>query len=215
MHDSLPLWVDDAAAEPSWLGDYFFRAGVGRECTDAGLMDCADGLYCGVDGRTDSRCTWAKKIEAERIVLRWPWLVCYLSLRFRFSVFSAGQALRGYGVSKVNNGGLMGSQEIVYGLRLGLQAIMGSRLLQGFNATPSGINITIGLAMLIGRFLMIISDDGLRAIWRLKKKMFPFSGHVPSSYAPVCGVADRYHTDRWGAHFLPDAFPWPDRRTFF
>ena len=70
------------------------------------------------------------------------------------------------------------------------------------------------LAMLIGRFLMIIPMMAIAGNLATKKIVPPLRARS-RFYTSVCGVADRGHTHRWRTHFFPDAFTRSDRRTFF
>lgn len=92
-----------------------------------------------------------KKIEAREIklsmlyVLIFPLLILY---------FSAWSAVRPYGLSSLNNAGPHGLSEILYAYSSA--AGNNGSAFAGLNANTLWYNITQGLAMLAGRFLMII-----------------------------------------------------------
>ena len=92
-----------------------------------------------------------KKIEAREVklamlyVLIFPLVILY---------FSAWSAVAPYGVSSVNNAGPHGLSEILYAYSEA--AGNNGSAFAGLNANTPWYNVSIGLAMLIGRFLMII-----------------------------------------------------------
>ena len=75
-------------------------------------------------------------------------------------------------------------------------------------------NTTMGLAMLIGRFLHDHSDDGHCRQSGQQESSASLSRHIPCPYAPVRGVAGRRDTDRWRADLFPDPFAGTDCGTF-
>jgi len=92
-----------------------------------------------------------KKIEAKDVKMA---MLYVLVFAFSILVLSAWSSVATYGASKVNNPGPHGLSEIVYAFVSGT-GNNGSAF-AGLNANTLWYNTMIGLAMLIGRFLMII-----------------------------------------------------------
>ena len=150
-----------------------------------------------------------KKIEAKDVKMA---MLYVLVFAFSILVFSAWSSVATYGASKVNNAGPHGLSEIVYAFVSGT-GNNGSAF-AGLNANTLWYNTTIGLAMLIGRFLMIIPMMAIAGNLATKKIVPPSAGtfpvHTPLFVVLLIGVI----LDRWRADFFPDAFAWPDRGAF-
>jgi K+-transporting ATPase ATPase A chain len=92
-----------------------------------------------------------KKIEAREVklamlyVLIFPLVILY---------FAAWSAVAPYGVSSLNNNGPHGLSEILYAYSSG--AGNNGSAFAGLNANTPWWNVSLGLTMLIGRFLMIV-----------------------------------------------------------
>jgi K+-transporting ATPase ATPase A chain len=151
-----------------------------------------------------------KKIEAKDVKMAMLYV-----LVFAFSIlgFSAWSSVAAYGASKVNNAGPHGLSEIVYAF-VSATGNNGSAF-AGLNANTLWYNITIGFAMLIGRFLMIIPMMAIAGNLATKKIVPPSAGTFPVHTPLFCGVVGRRHTDRWRADLFPDAFARTDRGAFF
>jgi K+-transporting ATPase ATPase A chain len=115
-----------------------------------------------------------KKIEAKDVKMAMLYV-----LVFAFSIlgFSAWSSVAAYGASKVNNAGPHGLSEIVYAFT-SATGNNGSAF-AGLNANTLWYNITIGLAMLIGRFLMIIPMMAIAGNLATKKIVPPSAGTFP------------------------------------
>jgi K+-transporting ATPase ATPase A chain len=115
-----------------------------------------------------------KKIEAKDVKMAMLYV-----LVFAFSIlgFSAWSSVAAYGASKVNNSGPHGLSEIVYAFTSGT-GNNGSAF-AGLNANTFWYNTTIGLAMLIGRFLMIIPMMAIAGNLATKKIVPPSAGTFP------------------------------------
>jgi len=92
-----------------------------------------------------------KKIESREMKLAMLYV-----LVFPFAVlgFSAWSAVASYGISSLNNAGPHGLSEILYAYTSG--AGNNGSAFAGLNANTPWWNVTLGLTMLIGRFLMIV-----------------------------------------------------------
>jgi K+-transporting ATPase ATPase A chain len=115
-----------------------------------------------------------KKIEAKDVKMA---MLYVLVFAFSILVFSAWSSVAAYGASKVNNAGPHGLSEIVYAFTSGT-GNNGSAF-AGLNANTLWYNTTIGLAMLIGRFLMIIPMMAIAGNLATKKIVPPSAGTFP------------------------------------
>jgi K+-transporting ATPase ATPase A chain len=92
-----------------------------------------------------------KKVEAREVKLAMLYVLIFPLV---ILVFSGWSAAAPYGVSSLNNAGPHGLSEILYAYTSGT-GNNGSAF-AGLNANTPWYNVTLGLAMLIGRFLMIV-----------------------------------------------------------
>jgi K+-transporting ATPase ATPase A chain len=115
-----------------------------------------------------------KKIEAKDVKMA---MLYVLVFAFLILVLSAWSSVATYGVSKVNNPGPHGLSEIVYAFVSGT-GNNGSAF-AGLNANTLWYNTMIGLAMLIGRFLMIIPMMAIAGNLAAKKIVPPSTGTFP------------------------------------
>jgi K+-transporting ATPase ATPase A chain len=92
-----------------------------------------------------------KKIEAREVKLAMLYVLIFPLV---ILVFSGWSVAAPYGVSSLNNAGPHGLSEILYAYTSGT-GNNGSAF-AGLNANTPWYNVTLGLAMLIGRFLMIV-----------------------------------------------------------
>jgi K+-transporting ATPase ATPase A chain len=115
-----------------------------------------------------------KKIEAKDVKMA---MLYVLVFAFSILVFSAWSSVAAYGASKVNNAGPHGLSEIVYAFTSGT-GNNGSAF-AGLHANTPWYNTTIGLAMLIGRFLMIIPMMAIAGNLATKKIVPPSAGTFP------------------------------------
>jgi potassium-transporting ATPase potassium-binding subunit len=115
-----------------------------------------------------------KKIEAKDVKMA---MLYVLVFAFSILVFSAWSSVATYGASKVNNPGPHGLSEIVYAFVSGT-GNNGSAF-AGLNANTLWYNTMIGLAMLIGRFLMIIPMMAIAGNLAAKKIVPPSAGTFP------------------------------------
>jgi K+-transporting ATPase ATPase A chain len=115
-----------------------------------------------------------KKIESKDVKMA---MLYVLVFAFSILVFSAWSSVASYGTSKVNNSGPHGLSEIVYAFVSGT-GNNGSAF-AGLNANTLWYNTTTGLAMLIGRFLMIIPMMAIAGNLATKKIVPPSAGTFP------------------------------------
>jgi potassium-transporting ATPase potassium-binding subunit len=116
-----------------------------------------------------------KKVEAREMklavlyVLIFPFMILYLS---------AWAAVAPYAVSSVNNAGPHGLSEILYAYSSGT-GNNGSAF-AGLNANTAWWNVTLGLSMLVGRFLMIIPVLAIAGSLVSKRVLPPGPGTFPT-----------------------------------
>jgi K+-transporting ATPase ATPase A chain len=115
-----------------------------------------------------------KKIEAKDVKMA---MLYVLVFAFSILVFSAWSSVATYGASKVNNAGPHGLSEIVYAF-VSATGNNGSAF-AGLDANTLWYNATMGIAMLIGRFLMIIPMMAVAGNLATKKIVPPSAGTFP------------------------------------
>jgi K+-transporting ATPase ATPase A chain len=117
-----------------------------------------------------------KKIEAKEMKLAMLYVLIFPLIILGFSGWSS---VAGYGTSSLNNAGPHGLSEILYAYTSGT-GNNGSAF-AGLNANTHWWNVTLGLAMLGGRFLMIIPILGLAGSMLNKKTVVPGPGTFPTN----------------------------------
>ncbi len=115
-----------------------------------------------------------KKIESYDVKMA---MLFVLIFPLSILVFTAVAALLPIGLSSLNNAGPHGLTEMLYAYTSGT-ANNGSAF-AGLNANTHFYNLTIGFAMLIGRFLMIVPMLALAGNLATKKLVPPSSGTFP------------------------------------
>ncbi|MEK7704338.1 MAG: potassium-transporting ATPase subunit KdpA [Myxococcota bacterium] len=119
-----------------------------------------------------------KKIEAREMKLA---VLYVLVFPLCILVLSAWAAVADYGTSSLNNAGPHGLSEILYAFTSA--AGNNGSAFAGLNANTSWWNITLGMAMLIGRFLMIIPVLAIAGSMVGKKAVPPGPGTFPTNGA--------------------------------
>jgi K+-transporting ATPase ATPase A chain len=120
-----------------------------------------------------------KKIESKDVKMA---MLYVLVFALSILCFSAWSSIAPYGASKVNNGGPHGLSEIVYAY-VSATGNNGSAF-NGLTINNYWYNTTIGVAMLVGRFLMIIPMMGIAGNLAMKKIVPPSAGTFPV-YTPL------------------------------
>jgi K+-transporting ATPase ATPase A chain len=117
-----------------------------------------------------------KKIEAREVKLAMLYILIFpLSILY----FSGWSVVAPYGVSSLNNAGPHGLSEILYAYT-SATGNNGSAF-AGLNANTPWYNVTLGLAMLIGRFLMIVPALAIAGALVGKKVVAPGPGTFPTN----------------------------------
>jgi K+-transporting ATPase ATPase A chain len=119
-----------------------------------------------------------KKIEAREMKLASLYILVFPAV---ILLFAAWSSVTPYGVSSLNNAGPHGLSEILYAYSSG--AGNNGSAFAGLNANTPWWNTTLGLTMLIGRFLMIVPALGIAGAM-VGKKIVPESlGTFPTDGA--------------------------------
>ena len=124
-----------------------------------------------------------KKIEAKEVKMA---MLAILVLPLSILGFTALAAVVPAGLSSLNNAGPHGFSEILYAFSSGT-GNNGSAF-AGLNANTPFYNITIGLAMLVGRFLMIVPMMAIAGSLVAKKIAPPSAGTFPTHGALFVGL---------------------------
>jgi K+-transporting ATPase ATPase A chain len=124
-----------------------------------------------------------KKIEAREMKLAVLYILVFPLLVLGLSAWAA---VAPYGVSSLGNAGPHGLSEILYAYTSG--AGNNGSAFAGLNANTRFWNLTLGLAMLAGRFLMIIPVLAIAGSMIGKKVVPPGPGTFPTSGALFAGL---------------------------
>ena len=117
-----------------------------------------------------------KKIEGKEMKLG---MLYVLIFPFIILGFSAWGAVSNYGTSSLNNAGPHGLTEILYAFSSG--AGNNGSAFGGLNGNTPWWNVTLGLTMLGGRFLMIVPVLGIAGSMVGKKVVPPSAGTFPTT----------------------------------
>ncbi len=117
-----------------------------------------------------------KKIEAREMKLAMLYVLIFPLIILGFSAWAV---LAPYGVSSLNNGGPHGLSEILYAFT-SATGNNGSAF-AGISANTPFYNVTLGLAMLVGRFLMIVPALAIAGSMIGKKVVQPGPGTFPTN----------------------------------
>jgi K+-transporting ATPase ATPase A chain len=172
MHDSFMPLGGMVPLVNMMLGEVVF-GGVGSGMYGMLIMVVLTVFIAGLMvGRTPEYL--GKKIESYDVKMA---MLYVLIFPLSILVFTAIAALLPIGLSSLNNAGPHGLTEMLYAYTSG-SANNGSAF-AGLNANTHFYNLTIGFAMLIGRFLMIVPMLALAGNLATKKLVPPSSGTFP------------------------------------
>jgi K+-transporting ATPase ATPase A chain len=119
-----------------------------------------------------------KKIEAKEMKLAMLYVLIFPLLILGLSAWSA---VKGYGTSSLANAGPHGLTELLYAYTSGT-GNNGSAF-AGLDANTPWWNVSLGIAMLAGRFLMIVPILGIAGAMLNKKTVAPGPGTFPTNGA--------------------------------
>jgi K+-transporting ATPase ATPase A chain len=117
-----------------------------------------------------------KKIESKEMKLAMLYVLIFPLVVLGFTAWSA---VVPYGTSSLNNGGPHGLMEILYAYSSG--AGNNGSAYAGLNANTPWYNVSLGIDMLAGRFLMIVPALGIAGSMLGKKVVPPSSGTFPTN----------------------------------
>jgi K+-transporting ATPase ATPase A chain len=117
-----------------------------------------------------------KKIETREVKLAMLYALVFPLVILSFSAWTA---VAPYGLSSLNNAGAHGLSEILYAFTSAV-ANNGSAF-GGLNANTPWYNVTLGLAMLAGRFWMIVPALAIAGVLAGKKVAPPGPGTLPTT----------------------------------
>jgi K+-transporting ATPase ATPase A chain len=174
MHDSFTPLGGLVPLANIMLGEVIF-GGVGAGLYGILVMVLLSVFIAGLMvGRTPEYL--GKKIEAREMKAA---MLYVLVFPLMILAFAGWAAVAGYGTSSLNNAGPHGLTEILYAFTSGT-GNNGSAF-AGLNANTPFFNTTIGLAMLGGRFLMIIPAMAIAGSMLKKKTVAPGPGTFPTN----------------------------------
>ena len=128
-----------------------------------------------------------KKIQSYDVKMA---MLALLVLAISILGFAAWASVSKWGLAGLNNSGPHGLSEILYAYS-SANGNNGSAF-AGLSANTPWYNTTLGLAMLIGRFLMIVPIMALAGSLGQKKHRSPQRGDLPSLRLHLCRPADRH-----------------------
>ena len=117
-----------------------------------------------------------KKIESREMKLAMLYALIFPLIILGFTAWSA---VSPYGVSSLNNGGPRGLMEMLYAYTSG--AGNNGSAYAGLNANTPWYNVSLGIDMLAGRFLMIVPTLGIAGAMVGKKVVPPSAGTFPTN----------------------------------
>jgi len=117
-----------------------------------------------------------KKIETKEIKLAMLYVLIFPLVILGFAAWSA---VAPYGVSSLNNAGPHGLSEMLYAFTSA--AGNNGSAFAGISANTPWYNVTLGLAMLAGRFLMIVPALAIAGVLAGKKAVAPGPGTLPTT----------------------------------
>ena len=124
-----------------------------------------------------------KKIESREMKLAMLYILIFPLLILGFTAWSA---VNPYGVSSLNNAGPHGLMEMLYAYSSA--AANNGSAYGGISANTPWYNVTLGITMLAGRFLMIIPALGIAGSMAGKKVVPPSLGTFPTSGATFAAL---------------------------
>ena len=119
-----------------------------------------------------------KKIESREMKLAMLYVLIFPLVILGFTAWSA---VKPYGVSSLNNAGPHGLMEMLYAYTSG--AANNGSAYAGLNANTPWYNVSLGIDMLAGRFLMIVPALGIAGSMVGKKVVPPSLGTFPTNGA--------------------------------
>jgi len=174
MHDSFTPLGGLALLFNIQLGEVVF-GGVGAGLYGILVMAILSVFIAGLMvGRTPEYL--GKKIEAREVKLAMLYLLIFPLVILAFAAWSS---VAPYGLVSRNNAGPHGLSEILYAFTSA--AGNNGSAFGGLNANTPWYNVTLGLTMLAGRFLMIVPALAIAGVLAGKKSVPPSPGTLPTT----------------------------------
>jgi K+-transporting ATPase ATPase A chain len=117
-----------------------------------------------------------KKVETREVKLAMLYVLVFPLLTLGFAAWSS---VAPYGLSSLHNAGPHGLSEILYAFSSG--AGNNGSAFAGLNANTPWYDVTLGITMLAGRFLMIVPALGIAGVLAGKKPVAPGPGTLPTN----------------------------------
>jgi potassium-transporting ATPase potassium-binding subunit len=117
-----------------------------------------------------------KKIETKEVKLAMLYVLVFPLVILAFTAWSS---VVPYGVASLNNAGPHGLSEILYAFTSA--AGNNGSAFAGLNANTPWYNVALGIAMLVGRFLMIVPALAIAGVLAAKKSVPPGPGTLPTN----------------------------------
>jgi K+-transporting ATPase ATPase A chain len=117
-----------------------------------------------------------KKVETREVKLAMLYVLIFPLVILAFTAWSS---VVPYGLSSLNNGGPHGLSEILYAFT-SATGNNGSAF-AGLNANTPWYNVSLGIAMLVGRFLMVVPALAIAGVLAGKKSVPPGPGTLPTN----------------------------------
>jgi len=174
MHDSFTPIGGLVPLFSIQLGEVVF-GGVGAGLYGMLVMAILSVFIAGlIVGRTPEYL--GKKIETQEVKLAMLYVLIFPLVVLGFAAWSA---VAPYGLSSLNNAGPHGLSEILYAFTSA--AGNNGSAFAGINSNTAWYNVTLGLAMLAGRFLMIVPALAIAGVLAGKKVVAPGPGTLPTT----------------------------------
>ncbi len=174
MHDSFTALGGLVPLFNIQLGEVVF-GGVGAGLYGMLVMAILSVFIAGLMvGRTPEYL--GKKVETREVKLAMLYVLVFPLV---ILVFAAWSSVVPYGLSSLNNAGPHGLSEILYAFTSA--AGNNGSAFAGLNANTPWYNVSLGLTMLIGRFLMMVPALAIAGVLAGKKSVPPGAGTLPTS----------------------------------
>ena len=149
-----------------------------------------------------------KKLEAKEVKMA---MLAILVLPLSMLGFTAAASVLQFAVASTNNSGPHGFSEILYAY-ISQTGNNGSAF-AGLTGNTLWYNITGGLAMLIGRYFVIIPVMAIAGSLVAKKTVPASAGYLPDTWRSLCRPARRRDPDHRRSDLLPRVLARTHRRT--
>ncbi len=174
MHDSFTPLGGLVPLFDIQLGEVVF-GGVGAGLCGMLVMAVLSVFIAGLMvGRTPEYL--GKKVETKEVKLAMLYVLVFPLVILGFAAWSS---VAPYGLSSIANAGPHGLSEILYAFTSG--AGNNGSAFGGINANTLWYNLTLGITMLAGRFLMIVPALGIAGVLAGKKSVPPGPGTLPTN----------------------------------